>query len=299
MQDPLNTPAPPAIEAPGPLGPYRPLAPGVMNVILPDRNPADCVTMHDVVELPQYDLAKAVAFRRDVWALEFRCKKVRILDVDVPQPDGKFQRKPIWYLVYSVTNRGKVMQGVEQPDGLVQARLRQQGAAGTFNLDGTIQRESIEKPVYFAPEFLFDSKTTGKRYPDRVIPVAMVAIREREDPNRQFFNSVDIVRELKRGETVWGIATWEDIDPRTEQFSIDVAGLTNAYRWDDGLGAIKKGDPVGMGRHLWRRTLELNFWRPGNDGTWMSRRSASASPASRSTSGRTATRTSARCRSRR
>ena len=33
-------------------------------------------------------------------------------------------------------------------------------------------------------------------------------------------------------------------------------------------GAYKKGDPLGTGRHLWRRTLKLNFWRPGDEQTW-------------------------------
>jgi hypothetical protein len=266
VQDPLMYAAPPQPEAPGPSGPYRVLAPGVMNVITPGRDPADCVTMHNVVELEKYDWAKGVPFRREVWALEFRFKTVRILDVDVPQPSGKLQRKPIWYLVYSVTNRGKVMQEVEQPkDGTYKLVFDDKVEQRTAQLDGTVQRESIEKPVLFVPEFLLESTSTGKRYPDRVIPVAVAAIRLREDPNREFYNSAGIIRELKPGETVWGIASWEDIDPRTEQFSIYVAGLTNAYRWDDRLGAYKEGDAPGTGRQLWRRTLKLNFWRPGNE----------------------------------
>ena len=214
VQDPLMVPAPPKPEAPGPSGPYRVLAPGVMKVITPDRDPEDCVTMHSVVELEQYDWAKGVPFRREVWALEFRFKTVRILDVDVPQPSGKLQRKPIWYLLYSVTNRGKVMQEVEQPaDGTFKLVFDDKVEQRTAQLDGTVQRESIEKPVLFVPEFLLESTNTGKRYPDRVIPVAVAAIRLREDPNRQFYDSADIIRELGRGETVWGIATWEDIDP--------------------------------------------------------------------------------------
>ena len=51
----------------------------------------------------------------------------------------------------------------------------------------------------------------------------------------------------------------------TDRFSVYVAGLTNAYRWDDRLGAYTKGAPLGTGRQLWRRTLKLNFWRPGNE----------------------------------
>ena len=37
-------------------------------------------------------------------------------------------------------------------------------------------------------------------------------------------------RDIAVGETLWGVATWEDIDPRIVRFSVYVFGLTNAYR---------------------------------------------------------------------
>ena len=101
-------------------------------------------------------------------------------------------------------------------------------------------------------------------YPDQVIPAAMGPIRTREDPNRRFLNTVEMVRDIQVGETIWGIVTWEDIDPRTDRFSIYVSGLTNAYKWSDVTGKFKPGDPLGTGRHLLRKTLKLNFWRPGD-----------------------------------
>ena len=45
--------------------------------------------------------------------------------------------------------------------------------------------------------------------------------------------------------------TWEDIDPRTDYLSIYIRGLSNSYR----ITADKK---------LTYKTLELNFWRPGD-----------------------------------
>ncbi len=239
------------MEPPGPRGPYRKLAPGVMHVVPPDRQVEESVTRHNVVELLAIDAekfkwAENVPFRRKVGVLEFRFKPVRIVDVDLPQASGKMQRKPIWYLLYSVTNRGKVMQSKEQPDG-------------------TFKPDFVDEPMRFMPAFLFESITTNKWYPDRVIPAAMGPIRLREDPNRQLYNSVEIIRDLKPGETVWGVATWEDIDPRTDRFAIYVTGLTNAYRWTDAPGRYKKGDPLGAGRRLEQKALKLNFWRPGND----------------------------------
>jgi hypothetical protein len=40
--------------------------------------------------------------------------------------------------------------------------------------------------------------------------------------------------------------------------------LTNAYRFEDPSGAYKPGDPPGTGRRLLKKTLQLNFWRPGD-----------------------------------
>src|SRR5262245_25917816 len=50
--------------------------------------------------------AKRVILRRDIWYLEFAFKPLRMIDVDVPQPSGKMQRKTIWYMAYRVKNKG-------------------------------------------------------------------------------------------------------------------------------------------------------------------------------------------------
>ncbi len=64
---------------------------------------------------------------------------------------------------------------------------------------------------------------------------------------------------------VWGVATWVDVDPRIDFFSIYVGGLTNAYRWTDNAGAYHLGDSPGKGRQFEHKTLQLNFWRPGDE----------------------------------
>jgi hypothetical protein len=156
------------------------------------------------------------------------------------------QRKQIWYLVYTVTNRGKTMHPVQEE-------------GGTFKI------EFVDKPIHFVPAFLLHSIQLDKWYPERVIPAALGPIRMREDPNRVFHNTVEMVRDIQVGETVWGVATWEDIDPRTNRFSIYTSGLTNAYQWSDEPGKFKPGAPLGTGRRLLRKTLKLNFWRPGDE----------------------------------
>ncbi len=221
--------------------PYRPLAPGVMQTIDPMRSLDETEGRHDVVELTavnsKFDWAKDIAFRRDVWALEFRFKPMRMLWIDIPQADGFMQRKLIWYMVYSVTNPGKTMHPVED------VKL----PYSTVENKQLYEIKTVDTPVRFVPEFLLeahphmkiDPKTT-KYYPDRVIPVAMGPIRVREDPQRRFLNTVQMCRDIAVGETLWGIATWEDVDPKTVRFSVYVSGLTNAYKWVDAPGATNR-----------------------------------------------------------
>jgi hypothetical protein len=267
-----DAPAPTADQAqknaspPSTKTPYRPLAPGVMITIDPMRESRETVDRHDVVEVlavdPKLSWAKDVWFHRDVWVLEFKFKPVRIIEVDIPQRSGYMQRKPIWYMVYSVTNTGKVLHPVED----VELSYETGEKKLLYRVD------TVDAPVRFVPEFLLeahvrrpDHSVLAKVYPDRVIPLAMGAIRMREDPNRRFLTSVEMSRKLEFGETQWGVATWEDIDPKTFMFSVYVVGLTNAYRWTDEKGVLKPGDdPISKGRKLYRKTLKLNFWRPGD-----------------------------------
>ncbi len=230
--------------------PFRKLAPGVVKKIDNARQVKEAFSRHDVVELlavdPKFDWAKDVPFRRDIWSLEFKFKPVRMISVDMPQRGGKMRKKQIWYMIYSVTNPGKIMHPVADEDG-------------------TYKIEQVDRAVRFIPEFLLESPEFQKAYPDRVIPVALGPIRMREDRNRKFLTSVEMCRDIKVGETLWGVATWEDLDPRIDRFSIYVQGLTNAYVWKDEDGRYKKGDPIGTGRRLSRKTLKLNFWRPGDE----------------------------------
>jgi len=225
---------------------YRKLAPGVMIPVNPLTEASEMVSRHDVMELladdPVYaerawskdkSPAKDTAFRRDVWALEFEFKPVRFIQVDVPQPEGHMERKLVWYLLYSVKN-------------------------------------PQEKPVRFTPRFMLESRDTRKVYPDRLIPVALPEIQRREDPSRPLKNTIEMGTVMVpptpkgRAATVWGVATWEDIDPATDYFAIYVQGLTNAYQWVDPPGAFTKGQPPTTGRQFYPKTLVLNFWRPSD-----------------------------------
>jgi hypothetical protein len=254
----------------------RRFAPGVETTINPEPNPADTVSTHDLIEIRanpdiQWDpeffsksrtlhgMSQDAKFRRDVWTLEFSFKPLRMMYVDVPQESGKMQRKLIWYMVYRVKNTGQALVPVEKDDGTFTTEI---GPVG---------------PVRFLPQFVLeahDLAPTGepinKSYLDRIIPAAKAQIQQRELPGRELLNSVEMAeREIPVSDgridnSVWGLATWEDIDPRIDFFSVYVSGLTNAYRWVDPPGVYQSGDPPGKGRQFERLTLQLNFWRPGD-----------------------------------
>lgn len=160
-----------------------------------------------------------------IYALEFAYKQPRFLLVQVPGDNGKIQMKRIWYLAYRVTNR-------------------------------------TSKPVLFIPEFTLVSMDTKHVYQDKVMPVALAAIAQREDPNRKWENSANIVDLIpptpERGPDVstYGIATWEEVDPKTDYFRILVHGLSNGFK----IVTDENGQ-----RQTQRKTLQLNFWRPGDE----------------------------------
>ncbi len=246
--------------------PYKKLAPWVMKSVDTAPKEAEAVSRHDIVELlafdPNFDWAKDIAYRHEVWALALKFKPLRMIWIDQPQPSGQMRRKQVWYMVYSVTNPGKMIAPVRDVDLPYE----------TFEKKQVYRVKPVDRPIRFVPEFLLEGRESvargdgfNKVYPDRVIPVAMGPIRLREDPKRRFYNSVEMCREIAVGETVWGVATWEDLDPKIDRFSVYIRGLTNAYRWRDEPGELKKGDPLGTGRRLRQKTLKLNFWRPGDE----------------------------------
>ncbi len=255
----------------------REFAPGVLTTIAPDFSPEDAVSTHDLVEIradksldwkPEfasqsrtlYGMAEKAKFRREVWCLEFSFKPLRMIEVPVTGADGSVQQKLVWYLVYKVRNTGQVMKPVEGEGGTFDTKLVPGG------------------PIKFVPQFVFESHDrtsaggpVGKSYLDRVIPAAVEAIRRRELPDRPLLNSVEMAEQEipvstdRMDKGVWGVATWTDLDPRIDFFSIYVGGLTNAYRWEDTPGAFKPGDRPGKGRRFARKMLQLNFWSPGDE----------------------------------
>ncbi|HZZ28172.1 MAG TPA: hypothetical protein VFE46_09225 [Pirellulales bacterium] len=252
---------------------YRKLGPGVETTIAAQPNPQDTVTTHDIVEIQsagqQLDwkpetqsasttlqaLTKDIPFRHGVWYLEFSFKPLRIINVDMPLADGHMDRRMVWYMVYRVKNLGQHLEA-EAKEGKNQSLAANQPST---------------QPVYFHPQFVLESPQFKKAYLDRVLPLAEEAIEQRDDSHRKLLDTVQMGKQpiplstADDDHSVWGVATWEYVDPRIDFFNIYVQGLSNAYRFEDQQGAYKLGDPPGTGRHYYQKTLKLNFWRPGDE----------------------------------
>ena len=264
------------IAAAAPPSGYRELAPGALTVIPADTAAEDTVRRRDLQEVtvgradlawtPQQapeattlvERAKRRDFQFDVWCLEFAFKMPRLIDVPVPVADAAgqltLQTKQCWYLVYRVKNVGwrrTVIDPVKRTELTV---------------------EAFEAPIRWMPHFVLESLeglsedeglTAYRGYLDRLVPAAMPVIRQREDPARRFLDSAAMAElELAAGEERWGVAVWEDVDPRIDFFSIYVQGLTNAIDWKVREDR-RADDPTSLSRDT-LKALRLDFWRPGD-----------------------------------
>ncbi|MEX2175521.1 MAG: hypothetical protein WD872_14255 [Pirellulaceae bacterium] len=220
-----------------------------------------------------FERAKGVTLRRTIWNLEFSFKPLRMIYVDIPQPTGRMQRKLVWYMVYRVRNLG----GHIKPQEVVETVEKSAGAEKhiTFDRELTDEVEVFGRTttdLRFFPHFVLASSEYKKEYLDRVIPAAIEPILQREFLGRdvKLHDSLSIsevpipISNESTDNSVWGVATWVDVDPRIDYYMVYVQGLTNAYRFDDPAGAFQKGDQPGSGRKLMKKTLQLNFWRPGD-----------------------------------
>jgi hypothetical protein len=301
------------------------IAPGGLTVIPPNidyesiANRADITDLLPLLKEADADLQREVPFdpqlwskdiryARDVWCLQFSFKPLRIIEVDIPNAAGNFDKKKIWYLVYNVENLGpskldekrinstlgsEVPAGGEMKlpvsadatsDGSPRsAALEVRGQSGRF-----VPSPGKEEPISFVPQFVLatqrlviESKTqydpnTAKTnvqteekavsYIDRIVPLALPAIMRREGMKDVPETSVTMSKkEVAPGQSFWGVAMWTDIDPRINEFSIYVSGLTNAYQWtDQPAEAGQQARQIGEGRTLKRRVLKTDWWRVGD-----------------------------------
>ncbi len=218
-----------------------------------------------------FERSKHVTLRRAIWSLEFTFKPLRMIEADIPQPDGRMKKKVIWYLLYKLRNPGGAImpkgEEVPLPDGSSAEdpnRLK-----FTPEIVNDLDPAKVTMPYRFYPIFVLEGwvqdpitkQYTKIPYTDRIIPSAIPQIRAKEDPAIPLYNSVQLQKfqiplsDADNDKSIWGVATWEDIDPRVDYVSVFIQGLTNAFRFYE----------LADGKRVYHyKTLQLNFWRPGD-----------------------------------
>ena len=179
-----------------------------------------------------------VIFRRDVYCLEFAFKPVRLIQVN---------DKLVWYLLYRVRYLG----GDMRPEPL----------KDNFGNEIFANPQAVSAEwVRFMPTFVLTSLGSNIEYMDKILPAAKPLIAAKERVGKPIYNSIEIQRlkvelsnELANNE-IWGVATWPDVDPRTDFFTVRVKGLTNAQKLE------LRGNEIAY----LQKTLVLNFSRPGD-----------------------------------
>jgi hypothetical protein len=116
------------------------------------------------------------------------------------------------------------------------------------------------RPRVFVPRFIL--VTDGdQRKEESVLPSAVKAIQEREDPSVHLLGAVSIAGEIPPSteevteQAVFGVALWEGIDRRVQNFHVYVQGLSDGYQ----LASPRNGAEPSV-RY---KTLRLNYFRRG------------------------------------
>lgn len=250
----------------------RELAEGVLQEILPSPDPRDLFSLprplpglaaptYQPETIPEKEtlagMSRRVILTRDaLYELEFSFIPLRQAELTVALPNLQTARKNHWYLIYRIRNTGKTLKlsQVKQSPEFEHLQFDIQSGA---ELDGTMKF----LPRFTLQGWVLDSKTgeyNAVTYRDEINPIALEQIRVREDANQRLLDTHQMsqvkfpVAKSDADPGVWGVAIWTDIDPRIDFVSVSVKGLTNAFR----IG--KDVDDLRI------KTLQLNFWRPGD-----------------------------------
>ena len=252
-------------------GQAKRLAPGVLKVIPAEPDVRDSYSLPTVLpglSVNSFDgnfvsdrdtlhgQTQNVVFFRDVWQYEFAFLGLRQLCY---KQNNEFGHRNIWYLVYRVRNTGANLTYEEVKEDPRFTHLKSELKRNEDNYSRT------EK---FVPRFTLKGwvqKDIGVHeevaYRDKISPRVLRKIQGVEDSRQRLLDTVEMMRtqlpvtKSANGAGAWGVAIWENVDPSIDHVSVDVNGVTNAFRLDrDTEGNIT----------FRRKTLQLNFWRPGD-----------------------------------
>ena len=221
-------------------------------------------------------LASDRQFLRDVWCLEFAYRPPRTIEVDVPGENLETQKERVWYLLYRVRNIA-VDENADVASGLggsTRQVVFEKDEEGNDDLTRPTTK-FVNQSIHFEPHFVFETHEALSRdegllehqdHLDRLVSLAIVPISRREKIHPDMLHdSVSISeRPIQPGEERWGVAIWQDIDPRIDFFTVFIYGLTNSIRWrhDAEFETDLEHAPEYERREL--ECLRLDFYHPGD-----------------------------------
>lgn len=240
----------------------RKLAPGVVTVIrdaniddaavdetreftelMSVLNPPEWTPNFDATTETLLQMAKNVGFQRKVWSLEFGFKPLRSISVG---------GQNIYYLIYYVRNSGEV---------------RTPAKSGT-----TVQISGKPEPIRFIPSFAIQAHDLKRAYRESTRPDVVQLIASKERTTRGLLHDSFSISRMEipvstptKDRKVWGVAVWDNVDPRADYLSVFVGGLTNAYKWEPPSKGYDKNKTWAEQDTVKSKTLQLNFWRAGDE----------------------------------
>lgn len=255
-------------------GQPRPLASGVLKTIPSDLNPRDMYTLPMVppgVDATKFEpktvsnqdtlygqSRRVILFRESVWQYEISFTGLRQAKLKIPTGNGGVADRNFWYMVYLIRDTGETMTFDE-----VKQNPKFEHVMNELKTGQPIPSKAKKFLPRFTLEGWIPAGQAGKyqkvAYRDTVDPIALAQIRQREDSNQVLLDTHEMSQvkiPLAKNASdpgVWGVAIWEDVDPRLDYVSVYVKGLTNAFRLSS-----DPNDPSKL------KTLQLNFWRPGD-----------------------------------
>lgn len=185
----------------------------------------------------------------DLWIMEVQLKPMRMVWIDVPNPqEGKPAKEQIWYLAWRAIRRP------------IEGRL-------VGDVEPVNQLDPLPGPPQFIPEFTlvtYDNPTTeipAQNLMDEILPAAMRDLQKVE--RARHLNSVAVVQDVPDAVAadadeqnwIYGAATWRGVDPETDFFKVILKGFSNGY--------LKKSADDGT-EQVWRKVVVQRFERPGD-----------------------------------
>ncbi len=200
-------------------------------------------------QIPATALNAEVVRQPSLQVMQVEIKPVRIAWTEVADPvSGEMKRSQVWYLVWRAINRP----------------VRKRPANDILAVN---KLDPLPGPLQFMPEFTlitYDNPETeipNQILPDRIIPEAMKEIERIE--RVRLNNTVSAIQdfpqivdpEAEKQPWIYGVATWSNVDPKTDFFKVIMHGFSNGY---ENRGTVEQPE-------LWRKVVIQRFFRPGDE----------------------------------